>query len=188
MEPTQLNLFSNLPRHPKSPSRQEQLVMSADALLVWKAKIANYQQQVKASLLAKQDTLFDLAGLGISPAHVDPDTIDPFSLLLQPMSFWRWPVDSPGDSCIYIVIDIAVPLTTKSCSTDTNTPTGKLVLYIGETCRSNHRWKDNHGCKEYLSKYQDLHYRYGMKTGVGIGFWWNTPVQRKPRQQLELAL
>jgi hypothetical protein len=60
--------------------------MSADALLAWKAKIAIYQQQVKASLPAKQDTLFDLAGLGISPAHVDPDTIDPFSLLLQPMS------------------------------------------------------------------------------------------------------
>ncbi len=62
--------------------------MSADALLAWKAKIATYQQQVKASLSAKQDTLFELASLGISPAHVDPDTIDPFSLLLQPLS-WK---------------------------------------------------------------------------------------------------
>jgi hypothetical protein len=53
--------------------------MSADALLAWKAKIATYQQQVKASLPAKQDTLFDLVGLGISPAHVDPDTIDAWS-------------------------------------------------------------------------------------------------------------
>ena len=60
--------------------------MSADALLAWKAKIATYQQLLEASLPAKQDTLFDLAGLGISPAHVAPDTIDPFSLLLQPMS------------------------------------------------------------------------------------------------------
>jgi hypothetical protein len=124
--------------------------MSADALLAWKAKIATYQQQVKASLSAKQDTLFELASFGISPAHVDPDTIDPFSLLLQPLSFWRWPVDSPGNSCIYIVSDIAVPLTTESCSTDTNTSTGKLILYIGETCRSNHRWKDNHGCTRVL--------------------------------------
>jgi hypothetical protein len=42
--------------------------MSADALLAWKAKIATYQQLLEASLSAKQDTLFDLAVLGISLA------------------------------------------------------------------------------------------------------------------------
>lgn len=41
--------------------------MSADALLAWKAKIATYQQQVKASLSAKQDTLFELASAGYIP-------------------------------------------------------------------------------------------------------------------------
>ena len=52
-----------------------------------------------------QGTLFDVA-----KAHVDPDKIDPFNLRPYPMSFYRLPVDSPGDACIYFVVDSAAGL------------------------------------------------------------------------------
>jgi hypothetical protein len=63
-----------------------------------------------------------------------------------------------------------------------------LLLYVGETKRSNKRWRGTHDCKHYISSYQDLHYRYQMETAVNIGFWWDTPIERRARQQLELSL
>jgi hypothetical protein len=82
------------------------------------------------------------------------------------------PASCPGDACLYFVVDSAV----------------ELILYIGETCRSNKRWKGIHDCKDYIKSYQSLHYQYGLKTAVNIAFWWDTPVQTRPRQQLEQAL
>ncbi|MBD2341215.1 GIY-YIG nuclease family protein [Calothrix sp. FACHB-156] len=164
MEPQQLNLFADLT--PKPARRAETLVMSADALLKWKAQIFEYQQQVRESKPPEQVTLFDLA-----PAHCDPEAIDPFKLHLQSMAFYRMP-DDFGQAALYFVIDSAA----------------LLLLYVGETCRSNKRWRGTHGCKDYISSYQDLHYRYQMETAVNIGFWWDAPVERKARQTLEQAM
>ena len=142
--------------------------MDSDALVRWKSQIAAHQKHAKESKPGQQGTLFNLA-----PAvHSDPDAIDPFSLLLCSMSFYRFPVDSPGEACIYFLIDSAA----------------ELVLYIGETCRSNKRWKADHDAKGYLSHYQDLHYQHGLKSAVNIAFWWDAPMQTRPRQQLEAAL
>ncbi len=138
--------------------------MSADELLQWKSKICDYQQRVREAEPPQQTALFDIA-----PSHCDPDSIDPLALQLQSMSFYRMPADSPGEACLYFVIDSAA----------------SLVLYVGETCRSNKRWKGIHDCKDYIINYQDLHYQYGLKTAVNIAFWWDTPVQTRPRQQLE---
>ena len=52
----------------------------------------------------QQTVLFDLA-----PSHTDPDAIDPFSLRLNTMQFWRMPADTPGYPCIYFVIDNTLP-------------------------------------------------------------------------------
>jgi hypothetical protein len=165
LEDNQLNLFSDLPLTPAR--RAEALVMSADALLKWKAQILEYQQRVRESKPPEQVTLFDLA-----PKHCDPDQIDPLSLRLVPMSFYRMPADSPGEACLYFVVDSAAG----------------LILYVGETCRSNKRWKGIHACKDYIASYQDLHYRYGIKTAVNAAFWWDAPVDRRARQELELSL
>jgi hypothetical protein len=143
------------------------LVMSAEALLRWKSQIFDYQQRTRESAPPQQTALFDVA-----PKHCDPDRIDPLTLQLQSMSFYRMPADSPGEACLYFVIDSTV----------------NLVLYIGETCRSNKRWKGIHACKDYIASYQDLHYRYGLQTAVNAAFWWDAPVERKPRQELELNL
>ncbi|MBR8839499.1 MAG: hypothetical protein DSM106950_37235 [Stigonema ocellatum SAG 48.90 = DSM 106950] len=104
----QLDLFSQMP--PKPALRQDQLVMDRDALLQWKSQILEYQQRVRESNPPKQTTLFD-----ITPAHCDPDTIDPFTLRLQSMSFYRMPADSPGESAIYFILDNAMPLIFDLC-------------------------------------------------------------------------
>ena len=141
--------------------------MSLEGLLRWKSQICKYQQQVRESPPPQQTALFDIA-----PRHCDPDKIDPLTLRLVSMSFYRMPVDSPGDACLYFVVDSAIG----------------LILYIGETCRSNRRWKGIHDCKGYIDSYQSLHYQYGLKTAVSIAFWWDAPVERKPRQELEQVL
>ncbi|YAF99223.1 MAG: GIY-YIG nuclease family protein (plasmid) [Nodularia sp. CChRGM 3473] len=165
LEPNQLNLFSDLNHTPAR--RTERLVMNQDALVQWKSQILNYQKQVREVQQPQQKTLFNLA-----PAHCDPDRIYPLQLEVRSLSFWRMPVDSPGDACLYFIIDSAAD----------------LILYVGETCRSNKRWKGIHACKDYIASYQDVHYRYGMNTAVNAAFWWDAPTQRKPRQALELSL
>ncbi len=74
--------------------------MDKEALVRWKSQIFDYQQRVRKSKPATQGTLFDIA-----PTHCDPDSIDPFSLRLNTMQFWRMPADSPGYPCIYFVIE-----------------------------------------------------------------------------------
>ncbi|MEA5595749.1 hypothetical protein [Rivularia sp. UHCC 0363] len=41
------------------------------------------------------------------------------------MAFYRIPADYPGEACLYFVVDSAT----------------ELILYVGETLRSNKRWK-----------------------------------------------
>jgi hypothetical protein len=71
------------------------------------------------------------------------------------MSFYRVPDDSPGEACLYFIIDSAAG----------------LILYVGETCKSNKRWKGIDDYKDYIASYQDLHHRYGMNTAVNAAFW-----------------
>lgn len=167
LEPDQLELFSQVQLKSTPADRPDALLMNSAALGRWKSDIATHQQRARESKPAFQGTLFDL-----TPVHSDPDKIDPFSLRLCPMSFYRLPADGSGEACIYFLIDSAAD----------------LVLYIGETCRSNRRWRGVHDAKRYLNLYQDLHYRHGLKTAVNMAFWWDAPVQTRPRQQLELSL
>ena len=141
--------------------------MSVDALLGWKSQIFDYQQRTRLMTPPQQTALFDVA-----PKHCDPDRIDPLQLSVRSLSFYRMPADTPGDACLYFVVDSAAG----------------LVLYVGETCRSNKRWKGIHDCKGYIESYQSLHYQYGMKTAVNIAFWWDTPIDRRSRQKLEQTL
>ena len=165
METHQLDLFAGIVI-PRSGSRPKNLSIDADALVQWKTKIAAHQQRTKENPLV-QGTLFDVV-----KTHGDLDKIDPFNLRPYPMSFYRLPVDSPGEACIYFVVDSAA----------------WLVLYIGETSRSNKRWKGTHDCKRYLDNYQSLHYQHGLSCAVNIVFWWDVPVQIRARQQIELGL
>lgn len=140
--------------------------MTRNSLQEWKAQIFRHQQQARASVPLEQIALFDIA-----PAHCDP-AVEPFSLSLQSMAFYRMPTDNCSQAAIYFVIDNAA----------------HVVLYIGETCRSSKRWKGQHDCKTYLENYQSLHHQHGLSCAVNIAFWWAAPVHTRPRQQLEQAL
>ena len=166
----QLTLFSALELETlakKGVKSEEQLQMNSKYLQNWKAQIHKHQHQISGSQSQEQVTLFDLDNLGI-----DPEAIDPFSLTLHSFSFFRLPTVGSGSACIYFVIESAA----------------ELILYVGETCQSNKRWKGHHDCKRYLDKYKDLHYKYGLTSAINMAFWWDAPVKTRPRQQLELAL
>ncbi len=164
LEPNQLNLFPSVT--PTPARRSEPLLMSLKALLQWKSQLFDYQQLVRESQPPQQTALFDL-----QRTHCDPDAIDPFSLPLQSMAFYRMPTDA-GSAAIYFVIDNAIP----------------LLLYVSETCRSGKRWKGEHGCKQYLDSYHSLHHHYGLQREVSIAFWWDAATDRRSRQELELNL
>ncbi|MBF2067444.1 MAG: GIY-YIG nuclease family protein [Calothrix sp. C42_A2020_038] len=163
----QLDLFSYTEIRSTTINRTPVLLMDDKTLWKWKTQIAIHQQQVRTSEPIQEGSLFDLP-----KSHVDPTIIDPFKLQLSALSFYRLPIDSPGQACLYFVIDVEA----------------NLLLYIGETCKSNKRWKGVHDCKGYIENYIDLHYRYELNTSVNIGFWWDAPVLTRPRQRLELAL
>lgn len=165
MEAHQLNLFAGI-AIPTSAREPGNLSMDAAALVQWKTRITAHQQRTKENELV-QGAFFNVA-----KAHVDPDKIAPFSLSLSPMSFYRLPADSPGEACIYFVVDSAA----------------QIILYVGETSRSNKRWKGSHDCKRYIDKYQSLHYQLGLSSAINMAFWWDAPVQTRARQRLESEL
>lgn len=143
------------------------LEMSQTTLTDWKQRIFAYQQQVKQNLPSQQGTLFELAS-----DPLDADHIDPFGLPQQNTEFWRWKAEGTGVAALYFVIDYELP----------------VLLYVGETVKSNQRWKGEHGCKRYLLNYRQAHYQHQLQSTLGIGFWAEAPVQTRSRQRLESAL
>jgi hypothetical protein len=137
--------------------------MSAAALTEWKQRIFCYQQEVQSQIGQQQASLFDI------PHPETPDQLDPFTLPQQNIEFWRWQQQGEGESALYFVIDYELP----------------LLLYVGETVKSNQRWKGEHGCKDYLASYRDLHYRHQITTTIGISFWRAAPKQTRARQKIE---
>ncbi len=145
--------------------------MGSQSLQLWKQAITKYQNSITTMIPAIQTSLFDLP-----PNHCDPHQINPFSLPMQPAEFYRLPTTDGGDACIYFVIDLTTP---------SQSP---VLLYIGETCSSNKRWKGLHDCKRYILNYRELHTTHNIPTQVVMTFWWEVPSATRPRQQLERIL
>jgi hypothetical protein len=150
------------------PDRRTEHLMSREALQSWKQRIFQFQQQVEVSPLAQQCTLFDLA-----PTAQDiADRINPFELPQQNTEFWRWQASDEGVSALYFVMDCTLP----------------ILLYVGETVKSNQRWKGEHDCKRYILNYVAAHRPHRLSVTVNIGFWPQAPTKTRDRQQLESAL
>jgi len=135
---------------PKVLSPAQAYHLSRSALLAWKQKVAQHQQQV----LQTQPLL------------------NPFALPAQPMEFFRQPQPSGGDACIYFVIDWD----------------SKVILYVGETCRSDRRWQGEHDCKGYLENYRNAHQAHNLALEIICTFWWDTARHTGDRQKLESEL
>ncbi len=164
------------------------LAMDGETLQAWKQRVFQFQRQVETTPAAAQGSLFDLlldAGSETGRAAIagdasgeswgeftDPETIQPFTLPQQNTEFWRWKASDMGVSALYFVIDYTLP----------------LLLYVGETVKSNQRWKGEHDCKRYLLNYRQVHYQNELPSQLGIAFWANAPVPTRQRQKLESAL
>lgn len=173
------------------PQPPPEFTLDAPALQQWKAKISEFQAQVRQRQTPQQLGLWEQPGenggnqgrndgmgtqtrkenLPIVTATSPP--VDPFQLDLQNFFFFQWPIDrNPSDPCLYFVLDTAAD----------------LVLYIGETCHVNQRWAGYHDCKRYVLNYQSAHFQFKIRTMINIGFWWDTPIETRPRQNLEASL
>ncbi len=147
------------------------ITVSRAELAEWKQRIFVYQSRVRSERSPQQPTLFDLV-LSTVAATIAADSIDPFSLPPQNTEFWRWKAYDPGCAALYFVIDHELP----------------ILLYVGETVKSNQRWKGEHDCKRYLQQYVSAHRPHQLPVAVNIGFWPKAPQDTRPRQQLESAL
>lgn len=153
------------------------LTLTASELQAWKQRIMGFQTRLQAPQLAPQQvSLFDV------PVEADlASTVKPFALRRQNTEFWRWQFDDVGVAAMYFVIDYV--------AADTVTDDGAaLLLYIGETVKSNQRWKGEHDCKRYLLNYRQAHYDNGLKSELGVAFWPHAPIERQRRQKLESDL
>ena len=184
---TQLRLFDIKATPYKTLRSPLSLTMTREQFLSWQTEIAAFQRSIRRGDVPVQRSLFDPIATyqvqpepsidppGQTPAQSqspDPDTINPWSLSYQAMSFWRKPATTRGYPCLYFVADRFVP----------------LVLYVGESNNSEQRWRGDHDCKRYLDRYYALHYELGIEHGVAIAFWLQAPRGRKARQDLEQAL
>lgn len=152
------------------PTPAATLKISHSTLQDWKQRIFEFQQRIKISPPAQQGTLFAAeVDRTLSPT---PESIDPFQLPQQNTEFWRWKAADAGVAALYFVIDYQMP----------------ILLYVGETIKSNQRWKGVHDCKRYLMNYVAAHRSHDAPVQVNIGFWAQAPVSTRTRQGLELAL
>lgn len=166
---------------------QPQLAIGASELQAWKQRIISFQSPLQTEPAPQQGSFFNLSALShpaetdpieASPIETDPvNALNPFTLRRQNTEFWRWQFDDVGVAAMYFVIDY----TTKS-------QRSPLLLYIGETVKSNQRWKGTHDCKRYLLNYRQAHYDHGLESELGIAFWPHAPIERQPRQKLESGL
>lgn len=150
------------------------------ALVDWKQRLFDFQQTVRFAPSPQQATLSlfeESAPYGVTLGStttepMDPDRINPFALEPKNINFWQWPVQEAGVAALYFVIDYELP----------------LLLYVGETVKSNQRWKGVHDCKRYLANYRQAHYQNRLSTQLGIAFWCKAPMDTRSRQKLEAAL
>ena len=155
---------------------QPQLSIGPTELQSWKLRIIRFQTKLQLAPDPQQGSLFELA---TAAETVQSTSIDPFALRRQNTEFWRWQFDDVGAAAMYFVVDYA--------ATD-GMARSPLLLYIGETVKSNQRWKGVHDCKRYLTNYRQSHFENGLDSELGIAFWPHAPSDRISRQKLESDL
>ena len=63
-----------------------------------------------------------------------------------------------------------------------------LLLYLGETCQADRRWKGEHDCKAYLAAYGEALLKANLGCQLSIRFWLDVPSAIGARRALEQAL
>lgn len=150
---------------------------TAAELQLQRHQLLDWQQRVAALQAAARGDERGSAQLGLlESAAAAPAGVDPFALVAQSLSFWRWPSAPQQGAAIYFVVDRPPHLE------------APLLLYVGETGRADRRWKGEHDCKSYLAAYCEALHRSELKEQLSIRFWCDVPAAIRPRRQLEQAL
>ena len=169
----QLNLFNTNDSSLKS--KAPSLLMDREALIKWKQRIFNYQNEVRNSQLPQQQTLFEMPK---TSWHTVED-IKPFELTIHNCLFWRMPEsksqfdDTSNKGYLYFIIDNTLP----------------ILLYVGETkLTANQRWSGTHDCKYYIRNYIELHRIHKLDVAVNSAFWEHIPPEKKVLLEWEREL
>jgi hypothetical protein len=177
---------------PYSQARQGQLFGgdtglgggAGDTLPLLKHQLLEWQQR----LASHQSPLFAAAAKGLTSATAQGSlfesprptslalSLNPLALAAQHLQFWRWPQPQHQGAAVYFVLD-----------QPPHRPE-PLLLYVGETCRADQRWKGEHDCKSYLAAYGEALQQVGLDSQLNIRFWSDAPAQVKPRRALEQEL
>ena len=156
--------------------------LSAEGLRAWQERVLVFQlaQRQQSYGLAPGPTpgqicLFAEAEIA-QPVPMAPSPLavpDPLDLIAESLQFWRWPEPPHQGAALYFVFDHSL---------------GRgqdLLLYLGETCRADRRWKGDHDCKHYLAAYGETLVRCGQTPRLSIRFWCDAPSDTRRRRQLE---
>ena len=169
----QLNLFDT--NSSSLTPRKESLIMDSEALIKWKQRVFNYQNQVRNSQPPQQQTLFELP----KTSWHTVDDIKPFDLKIHSSLFWIMPEkkhqfeDESRNGCIYFIIDNTLP----------------ILLYCGQTkMTANQRWSGFHYCKDYIRNYIQLHRIHKLDVAVVSAFWQHIPPDKKVLLEWEREL
>ena len=147
------------------------LHLRRDQLQQWQAQVASHQEAARLGGVSHQGELFAPAQSSLLPYGIDP-----FLLLPQPLSFWRWPEPPSQGAAHYFVID-----------DDSHLP-HSLLLYVGETSQAAQRWKGQHDCKAYLASYLEVLQAVELTSAISVRFWCDAPLQRAARRVEEAQL
>ena len=162
----QINLFAA----PSVMQLDTELALDKEALQAWRKRVLAHQQplhQCQSQPFTHQGSLFTSE---TSESCLPPD---PLTLPSQHLQFWRWPASRNQGAALYYVLDHGLG------------DSKELLLYLGETCQADRRWKGDHDCKDYLSAYGECLVRCGLSPRFSIRFWCDAPIETHARRRLE---
>ena len=168
----QYNLFNNNDLDFSEKNLLKDVFIQKEIIKEWQEKVINHQSRFFKSNYkdVTQPSLFE------STSEELKETFNPIQLTPLPLSFWRWPKAMHQGPAVYFVMD-------KITNSEEN-----IILYIGETISAEKRWKGEHDCKNYLSKYSDTLQKANMTPRLSIRFWLDVPIKTKERRKLEQKL
>ena len=144
-----------------------ELPLTPEVLQAWQQRVLAFQQQ------QRQQPSTNAQGSLFHQPEQTGQPPDPLSLPPQHLQFWRWPESLQQGAALYFVID------------HSRGDGHELLLYVGETCQADRRWKGEHDCKQYLAAYGEALVRCGLRPRFTIRFWCDAPANARARRRIE---
>ena len=162
----QINLFAA----PSAMQLETELALDEGTLQAWRQRVLAHQQPLRQTTSPPVSNQTSLFGSESPDGCLPPD---PLRLPSQHLQFWRWPSPPNQGAALYYVLDHELG------------DNKEILLYLGETCQADRRWKGAHDCKDYLAAYGECLVRCGLRPRFSIRFWCDAPSDTRARRRLE---